>query len=1143
MREPDDVAGLQASGICAANIQHSALIAFLLLGILLLSCEVGASAERTVSPGVACVSDFRTAVANRSTGIRNVDCRATVCSVSRGGRELVVADASGAELLLLEQAVAVTPGMSVRIFGTNCHLIRGDWGIVLMRPPMIEDDGLHGLRTNSATQFLGAGRHPVRLEWFNAGQARGLALSWQRPGQPIHPIPDERFVRAEGEGFARGLAYRCFEGRWLMLPNFQHMLPVRVGTASNLTLNATTRRENVGLEFTGELVVPEAGEYTFHLASDDGARLFLGEPVPSIRCGSVGSAPVPGEVSVATEVSTHPESAWLQVEGFVRHSTEREECLELELEAGRERLRVGVVDRFGLQRALLLNSRVQIRGVGRRGFRADGSRGFVLVAVASLGDVRLLEPAPELRAQLPRTPIGRINSGRLGDGELIRMGGSFVPNAGASGGMLYDESGQIELDLSPGCRAVAPGKIEAFGQLHQVASEVRLACAFVEPEFSGSSQSPTNWLLTSVVQIHGLTDSELKETRAARIRGVIICDAPELCYGGVIRDQARGLFFYHPADAIPGANHPRLGEYWEVVGSVEPGNFAPVIRANQMNRLGEGQLPVPLQPAWDELVSGALDTQWVEMTGLVTEVQTNSVLLLTHGGKLWVEISGSSEPALQKWVNRLVRLRGCLLACWDEQTRQLVVGRLQLGNPSIHAMQLDYGDAFDAPAKAIGDLLRFDLRAGSFQRVRINGQVVAKSGGEYLMMAADAGARFAPRDPVALRTGDYVEVVGIPELGGASPVLREVVVRKTGTAQLPRPAILPPGSVPRSGQEATRVQFRATFVGFRPVGADALLDMQVGRQMFTARLPADQLGKFDFVSGSVLELTGVPVFYERGGSRGAFELLLNSAADFRVVSRPPWWNFRRLMYAVAGLGLVLVLAALWITQLRCQVEERTRQLAVEVREREAAEQRRVLAEERARIARDLHDDLGTSLTEVSMLANVAQRAGSNPDDVAKQLGIIADHASVMVSDLDVIVWAVDPAKNQLQEMVDYVSGYVAEFLAKSGIEARFHIPIALPAVEVEGRARHELFLCVKEALNNIVRHAKATVVEFAVGVSLESVTFTLADNGRGFDLAQADGGHGLGNFKTRLHAAGGKCVIQSKPGAGTHIQFILPIPA
>jgi signal transduction histidine kinase len=1142
MREPDDVAGLQASGICAADIPHSALIAFLLLGILLLSCEVGVSAERADSPGVACVTDFRMAVANRSTGIRDVDCRATVCSVSRGGRELVVADASGAELLLLEQAVAVTPGMSVRIFGTNCHLVRGDWGIVLMRSPMIDDDGLHGLRTNSATHFLPVGRHPLRLEWFNGGQSRGLELLWQRSGRPSSRIPDELFIRSDGKSVAAGLNYRCFEGRWLLLPNFRNMLPVCVGTISNVTLSPATRRENVGLEFTGDLMVPEAGEYTFHLASDDGARLFLGDMMPMILGGQVQAAPVPKEIAADTMSLAGADPAWVQVEGVVRHASEREECLELELDVGRERLRVGIVDRSGLQRTLLLNSRVQIRGVGRTGFRSDGSRGFALLAVASLQDVHLLELAPELRAKLPRTPIGSLtNSGGRTDSEVIRLVGKFTPNANGSGEILCDESGQIAVDLGPGCGAVATNDIEAFGNLYESGGRWRLACAFMEPGGNGVLHSTTNRLLTSVVQIHGLTENEITNSPLARIRGVIICDAPELHYGSVIRDEARGLFFYHPTREVVGVGRPRLGEYWEVEGSVESGKFAPVIRATQIKRLGEGQLPAPLQPAWDELVSGALDTQWVDLTGIVTDVRTNAVFLLTHGGKLWVEISDMSEPRLRQWQNRLVKLRGCLLSCWDEQTRQLVVGRVRLGNPTIEAIRLDYGDAFDAPAKQIGDLLRFDLEAGSFQRVRIKGQVVAERGGEYLLMAADAGARFVPRDPIALRAGDCVEIVGIPELGGGVPVLREAVVRKTGTDLLPEPTIIPTETIPSPEQEAKRVQLGATFVGLRTVGAHAQLDLRTGHQTFTARVPTDQNSELKFTPGSVLELTGVSFFSDRGASLGAFELLLNSASDVRVVSRPPWWNFRRLMYAMTGLGLVLVLAAIWITQLRRKVEERTRQLEVEVREREAAEQRRVLAEERARIARDLHDDLGTSLTEVSMLANVARRTGLSPHDAAQQLGVIADRASVMVSNLDVIVWAVDPEKNQLQAMVDYVAGYAGEFLMRSGIEGRFEIPIELPPVEIEGRARHELFLCVKEALNNIARHARATVVEFAVAATSESLTFTIADNGQGFDSARADGGHGLGNFQARLLSLGGKCLVQSKPGAGTRIEFVLPI--
>ena len=142
---------------------------------------------------------------------------------------------------------------------------------------------------------------------------------------------------------------------------------------------------------------------------------------------------------------------------------------------------------------------------------------------------------------------------------------------------------------------------------------------------------------------------------------------------------------------------------------------------------------------------------------------------------------------------------------------------------------------------------------------------------------------------------------------------------------------------------------------------------------------------------------------------------------------------------------------LWITQLRRRVEERTAQLRDEIHAREQAEQQRMVAEEKSRIARDLHDDLGSSLTEIGLQANVAQRAKLSADQVTEQFGVIADKTRAMVSALDVIVWTVDPEENTLQATADYLGGYAEEFLATSGLDRRLHIPVELPLVTVDGQ--------------------------------------------------------------------------------------------
>jgi signal transduction histidine kinase len=147
----------------------------------------------------------------------------------------------------------------------------------------------------------------------------------------------------------------------------------------------------------------------------------------------------------------------------------------------------------------------------------------------------------------------------------------------------------------------------------------------------------------------------------------------------------------------------------------------------------------------------------------------------------------------------------------------------------------------------------------------------------------------------------------------------------------------------------------------------------------------------------------------------------------------------------------------------------------------------------------------------------------------------------MVSALDVIVWAVDPEENTLQATADYLGGYAEEFLAASGLDYRFKIPVELPAVIMDGHTRHGLFLAVKEALNNVVRHARAGTVEFSLSARDGLFRIEITDNGVGFDPASDSGGYGVGNLQKRLESLGGNCRIHSRPGAGTRIEMTLPI--
>jgi len=249
------------------------------------------------------------------------------------------------------------------------------------------------------------------------------------------------------------------------------------------------------------------------------------------------------------------------------------------------------------------------------------------------------------------------------------------------------------------------------------------------------------------------------------------------------------------------------------------------------------------------------------------------------------------------------------------------------------------------------------------------------------------------------------------------------------------------------------------------------------------------------------------------------------------------------MLVLAGiLGALLLAVLFWNKELRRKVQVRGRQLELEIRNRQRAELQRAAEAERARIARDLHDELGSGLTEVSLLADAGLAESHGTGKEPLRFHDIAEKARALVSGLDVIVWAIDPKRNSLQSFADYLGRYATELFSASDIVCRFKIPIECDPVTMTEAARHSLFLAVKEALNNVIRHASATEVELQISQSPDRLQVVVTDNGRGFDWNKIQPGDGLANLQARLEALHGQCHIESQAGKGTTVRFSVPLP-
>ena len=645
----------------------------------------------------------------------------------------------------------------------------------------------------------------------------------------------------------------------------------------------------------------------------------------------------------------------------------------------------------------------------------------------------------------------------------------------------------------------------------------------------------------AVNQIQSLSTDMAARHLPVRIQGVVTSLAPSLYRYMSVQDETRGVFVRLSPDTVSNAV---AGELCEVTGHTDVGDFAPIVDAEQVVDLGPGQMPPAARPSWKELINGSMDVQWVEIQGVVTAVTNNSLGLILPEGKLQVdEVVGYPESQLRAYEGAVIRLRGVLFAEWNTN-RTVQVGHVMMRNAMISVEAAAQGDPFDVELKSWSELYQFDPRGTPFQRVRVKGTVIYSDATRIFLMDRAKGIRISPAAATKVRFGEKVEVVGYPDISGPAPLLREAILRRTGETEEPTPLILDGSEVAQTKVDSMLVRLTATLMGSHVEKDLRVLEMNAEGHLFLAYLPETTRSE-SLRTGSQLALTGVYVGKTRtemeGGNESGFELFLSSPSQLKVLSQPPLWTPRRLLYMVGFLFAILLLATVWISQLQRQVDQRTRQLQQEVREREVAERERALESERSRIARDLHDDLGSSLTEIKMLANQGHRLGAL-DDLTALFDGIAGKARELVTNLDIIVWAVDPARNSLESATDYLIDFASEYLAHSGIACRFDIPVTLPSVRLEGRLRHDLLLAVKETLNNIVRHGRATEVVFRMTFSEDQFKIIITDNGRGFDATARHGGNGLKNLPVRLSKLGGRYNVESGTGKGTQVTIELPVP-
>ena len=266
-----------------------------------------------------------------------------------------------------------------------------------------------------------------------------------------------------------------------------------------------------------------------------------------------------------------------------------------------------------------------------------------------------------------------------------------------------------------------------------------------------------------------------------------------------------------------------------------------------------------------------------------------------------------------------------------------------------------------------------------------------------------------------------------------------------------------------------------------------------------------------------------------------------SGASLAFEVLPYFWQTTWFL-VVSGLATVLAASgAVWFDTRR-----RMR------RRLERAERQRDIERERSRIAQDIHDDLGASLTRISMLSETVQSELDQPEQAAAGLNQIYKTAHELTRAMDEIVWAVNPRHDTLEGLTSYLEKFAQDLLAAAGIRCRLDMPLEFPSWRPTSDVRHNLFLAFKEALHNVVKHSAASETSIRLVTEASHFELVVEDNGRGFtpetarehprdNSARLSTGNGLENMARRLAEIHGSCRIQSAPGQGTKVILIVPL--
>jgi signal transduction histidine kinase len=651
-------------------------------------------------------------------------------------------------------------------------------------------------------------------------------------------------------------------------------------------------------------------------------------------------------------------------------------------------------------------------------------------------------------------------------------------------------------------------------------------------------------ILTQVAQIRRLSLSEAERHYPVKLRAVVLdySTLPTL----FVSDKTNGIFVRVTTNQVF-----FQGQLLEIDGVSDAGRFSPVIVPTKLKVVGNAELPTPRDASFQSLVSGAEDSQWVRVKGVIRSTAMRNLngklgkltcpeltLATEDGGRLSVLVNNYHGEKIGSLIDAEVVIAGVVESIYNGK-RQLISVRLLVPDSNfVEITRAAPPDLMAASLRPIDSLRQFSPDKPSEHRVKVEGIVTLQQPGESIFIRDGTGnIQVETKQGDIVSPGDRVEALGFPAVYDYTPVMEDAVFHKTGTGPPPQPAIgLFAKEIRWPNHEADLIQLKAQLLDQYRTPDQLIFVLQEGDILFRAQLARSQATRVNLRNGAQLQITGICLTEGENYRlpQQTFQMILRSQDDLVVLHQPSWWTPERLRWTLCLLTIGLLAAGIWVWTLRRQVLSQTETIREKI-EREA------VLQERMRIARELHDNLEQELAGVRMQLELTAATVENaPHSAVASLQM----AKTMINHSQVearrSVW-------ELRSQVMENRTLPAALSATAGVVengAPIEVKVSGRAHALPMRIESNLLRIAQEAITNAIKHAKPRQIIVHLAYETNGTRLKISDDGCGFYVDKApDGqtGHfGLLGIRERVDKIAATLQITSAPGEGTSVDVFVP---